>query len=663
PDQAHWADITSPQGRYLQYQADLTSSDTGLTPLLEAVTASYNVQINPTPTNTPLPPTATNTATATATPLPPTATNTPLPPTATNTPLPGPTATATNTPPASSSFYQTSLSEFNSCGIGTNIFVANEFGGEVRLRAGLEDYFEGSSLDTSRWVNAGGSISVSNGMVQVVSGSPARIRSVNTYTQRTFEGRLRFTAANQELAGYSNFAGTWIVIGTRTDLNANRVYGWSSSGGSEQITELTGIDPFVFHDYRIVWGTNSIEYWVDGVLVATQNRTISAAMNVHLTNWTGTGSNTLAAEWLRVADYPASGEFSSCTLDAGQSVSWTNVNWLSNAPSGTGLQAEVRSSSDGSSWSSWSGVSNGGAIGSPAGRYLQYRFNYSSSVSNQTARLDEIQVNFVAGPTPTPTNTALPPTATNTPLPATATPVPPTATNTPVGPTATNTPLPPTPTNTPLPPTATLLPPTATNTATATATPLPPTATNTPLPATATPTGGSSLTHTSLTDFGSCGPLSGVSLTNMVDGEIRLAAALEDYFNGTTVNSQLWTIAQPNGGYTVQPVVANGLVTFDGGGLRSAQNFSGNVRVFESRARLGDPDTGFGDIGFGGNGSQPPADTTRLFLTNSSRVLQTNTRDGSVITRTNFSQFDVNQFHDYRIVARQNQTEFYVDGA
>lgn len=148
----------------------------------------------------------------------------------------------------------------------------------------------------------------------------------------------------------------------------------------------------------------------------------------------------------------------------------------------------------------------------------------------------------------------------------------------------------------------------------------------------------------------------------MVDGEIRLAAALEDYFNGTAVNSQLWTIAQPNGGYAVQPVVANGLVTFDGGGLRSVQNFSGNVRVFESRARLGDPDTGFGDIGFGGNGSQPPADTTRLFLTNSSRVLQTNTRDGSVITRTNFSQFDVNQFHDYRIVARQNQTEFYVDG-
>jgi hypothetical protein len=149
----------------------------------------------------------------------------------------------------------------------------------------------------------------------------------------------------------------------------------------------------------------------------------------------------------------------------------------------------------------------------------------------------------------------------------------------------------------------------------------------------------------------------------MSGGEIRLAAALEDYFDGTSVNSQLWTIAQPNGGYPVQPVVASGLVTFDGGGLRSVQNFTNNVRVFESRARLGDPDTGFGDIGFGGSGSQPPADTTRLFLTTNNRVLQTNTRDGSVITRTNFSQFDVNQFHDYRIVARQNQTEFYVDGS
>ena len=82
--------------------------------------------------------------------------------------------------------------------------------------------------------------------------------------------------------------------------------------------------------------------------------------------------------------------------------------------------------------------------------------------------------------TPTATNTLVPPTATAT---ATNSAVPPTATNTLVPPTSTAT-----VTNTPVPPTATntLVPPTST--ATVTNTPVPPTATNTLVPPTSTAT-------------------------------------------------------------------------------------------------------------------------------------------------------------------------------
>jgi hypothetical protein len=515
--------IASPAARYLQYRAMLNTTDQTLSPEIQQVTINA-AGVVPTATNTPVSPTTTNTPTPAA----PTATNTPVPATATNTPLP---PTATNTPvavamltPEGNRFYQNTVANFAACGVLNNTFISNEFGGEVRLRAELEDYFDGSSLDTSRWTAAGGSISFSDGAIQVVAGSPARVRSNGTYTQRTLEGRVRFTQANQELMGFSNFNGSFAVFGTRTDLDPNSLYAWSNGSGGEQITALTGVNPTVYHDYRLVWGPTSVEYWVDGVLAATHTRTLNVAMYVHLTNWYGTGANVLTADWLRLANYPANGSFSSCLLDAGQEVNWTTLNWLSNQPGGATLQAEIRNSADGATWSTWTSANNGAAITSQASRYLQYRFNFETGQNTQTARLDEITVNFdlnvpTATPTventptpvptntpePTATNTAEPPTATatNTPVPPTNTPVPPTATATftPVPPTATatNTPIPPTatPTNTPVPPTATptntSVPPTATftpvpPTATPTNTSVPPTATNTPVPPTATPT-------------------------------------------------------------------------------------------------------------------------------------------------------------------------------
>jgi hypothetical protein len=149
----------------------------------------------------------------------------------------------------------------------------------------------------------------------------------------------------------------------------------------------------------------------------------------------------------------------------------------------------------------------------------------------------------------------------------------------------------------------------------------------------------------------------------MAGGEIRLAAALEDYFDGTEVVTETWEIAQPYPSFEPTAVVSGGLITLDTGGLRSIQMFTGDVRVFEARARLGDPDTGWGDIGFGGNGDQPPGDTTRLFITDDSQMLLTNTRDGGDRIRTEFPEIDTNLFHDYRIVARQDSTAYYVDGA
>ncbi|MBL8058323.1 MAG: family 16 glycosylhydrolase, partial [Anaerolineales bacterium] len=91
---------TSPNGRYLQYRLNLSSSNARVAPEVQDVTVTYNLNLEPPPTSTPTltpsqTPTPSNTPTATAT---ATASNTPTnTPTPTDTPTSTPTATATAT--------------------------------------------------------------------------------------------------------------------------------------------------------------------------------------------------------------------------------------------------------------------------------------------------------------------------------------------------------------------------------------------------------------------------------------------------------------------------------------------------------------------------------------------------------------------------------------
>ncbi|MEO8289285.1 MAG: N,N-dimethylformamidase beta subunit family domain-containing protein, partial [Chloroflexota bacterium] len=85
--------------RYIQYRAELSTSDLSNTPALQQVTITYSNGPVPTVTNTSTAVSATSTYTPTSTALPPTATDTPVPPTATSTDTPvPPTATSTDTP-------------------------------------------------------------------------------------------------------------------------------------------------------------------------------------------------------------------------------------------------------------------------------------------------------------------------------------------------------------------------------------------------------------------------------------------------------------------------------------------------------------------------------------------------------------------------------------
>ncbi len=216
----------------------------------------------------------------------------------------------------------------------------------------------------------------------------------------------------------------------------------------------------------------------------------------------------------------------------------------------------------------------------------------------------------------------------------------------------TNTPVPPTATNTPVPPTNTPLPPTNT--------PVPPTATNTPVPS-----GGSSVTHTSTSDFAPvCVVANGVTVNGVGGGSLRLAGQLHDGFSTTSLNSGLWNVGSWSGG-SFSPTFANNSINLpanSSGWVRSKTLFTrGSV---EAVATFGNG--AWQHIGFGSNG----------FESNRYLLFSTASGTGRLYARVNNNgseqYVDVGTIptgeHRYRIDwltlnATTDQVTFWLDGA
>jgi hypothetical protein len=84
------------------------------------------------------------------------------------------------------------------------------------------------------------------------------------------------------------------------------------------------------------------------------------------------------------------GTFVSSSFDAGGTATWLSATWTASLPAGTSLIVQTSSSADGATWSSWASVANGGAVGSPAGRFLRYRVTLVTNDSTLTPILDDI---------------------------------------------------------------------------------------------------------------------------------------------------------------------------------------------------------------------------------------------------------------------------------
>jgi hypothetical protein len=376
------------------------------------------------------------------------------------------------------SFTHTTSGDFGAgCAAFAGTQVSDANGGEVRLAATLEDYFSGSTVNTSRWLT--GTVYDWYTVPPSVSGGELTLDAAWLRSQINFiSTRPRFFETRALIRTNGNPAG-WPDLGFYRDLpplsyngtypntnavriflatDTNQLQAWGRDGNENQPlyqNDIAGVNLTQYHTYRLEWDATTTRFFVDG----TERTTIPGvntldvwAMLYHQTPSTVYNVAPMRVDWVRAGAYAAGGTYDSCALDAGQTVDWTTLALTSLTPAGTSLALSTRTSVDGVNWSAWQAAS-GNTILSPDGRYLQYRLSLSTTNSLQSPEAQQVTVNYAAsgptntptaGPSPTPTNTA-----TNTP---TNTPAPPTATSTPTS-TRTNTPAPPTATftATPLP--------------------------------------------------------------------------------------------------------------------------------------------------------------------------------------------------------------------
>ncbi len=287
-----------------------------------------------------------------------------------------------------------SLADF-SAGSGT-CQVTDTGGGEVRL-APVADYaFDGAGLPDGwawqQWDN--GTATVSGGQL-VVNGADAGTTAAYS-SGRVLEFTATFTADTFQHVGFTdsiNFNGPWVIFSTYDTTTT--LYARSPAGD----TAISGSYLNAPHLYRIEWETNTIRFYIDGVLAATHNATITDPL-VLIASDVNNDSNSLSVDWMRMTPSPYTSPctFTSRVLDAGQTVDWTELTYTQvTQPAGTSVAFQTQSSTDGSSWSAWQDVNS--PVASPNGRYIRYKVTLSTTDDAQTPVLESVTINYRLIPT------------------------------------------------------------------------------------------------------------------------------------------------------------------------------------------------------------------------------------------------------------------------
>ena len=280
----------------------------------------------------------------------------------------------------------------------TGIYVSEAGDGEIILTPMVVSEFSGTTLP-SGWTTApfGGSpssVTFSGGWANIVH---AWLYTTATYSAgRSIEFVANMGGGSYQSAGFTNNGSYNFAIFNFDDAGTVLRARYNET----PTTDIPGNWRNAAHRYCIEWATaanpGQIRYYIDGDLKATQTVTVPGNMGPSFSDYTSGLGNHI--DWVRMSPYATSGTFTSRILDAGRVVDWTDLAATMTTPSNTSITFETQTRVDDTSpWSGWQAVNS--PIASPDGRYLRYRATFTTMDNSATPTLDDVTLTYTNAPT------------------------------------------------------------------------------------------------------------------------------------------------------------------------------------------------------------------------------------------------------------------------
>lgn len=361
--------ITSTANRWIQYQAQLSTTNNQTTPVLFDVTITYSAGSTP--------------------------------------------------PPSSSSWTQTSQSDFQA-GTLTQLDAVTVPGQLTLTQQSSQttvlfsDDFTDASWTSSHWTIRSGSWTVGSGYYNMAGQAGQLLETGSgdqTWTNYNVETRVRYISGQYtgELSARLNpTAGSRYSLVLYPNLDGPnkamlvKFSSWQDLSGTilGQTTVTTDTN---WHTLRMELNGGNIKGYYDGVQIFNVNDNSYTSGKVSLESY---GTSNAAYDYVNVtstssASYVSSGTLVSSAFDSGSTAAWQTISWSASTPSGTTVQFRTRTAATqadlaSAAWSSYY-TTSGSAITSPSNRWIQYEATLSTSNAQATPILSDVTITYSSG--------------------------------------------------------------------------------------------------------------------------------------------------------------------------------------------------------------------------------------------------------------------------
>jgi len=302
----------------------------------------------------------------------------------------------TPTPPAPDCFVDTATADFAAGSPDVNVAVAETDDGELILSPADGDEFSGDSVPASwyTYFNTGGSATVAGGELALDGG---RVGPDPLYApERSLEFRALFRNVSNQHVGFGETFSElhWAIFSTRS---GGALYARTREEAS-YTDENIGAGYFdAYHLYRVDWYADRVEYFVDGSPVATHPIAVTSSLRPLVNDSTADGTD-VVVDWMRMTPYAAAGTFESRIYNAGAIADWDAATWLADEPAGTSLQVAYRigdtATPDGS-WTPYATLPASGTVIGESSQFIQYRVELATTDTGLTPGFAEMHVGCV----------------------------------------------------------------------------------------------------------------------------------------------------------------------------------------------------------------------------------------------------------------------------